>query len=272
MTLKVRHPNIDLSSGFKRHWYGDNLAVTHTFNALSWMFPKGEKFFIDALKSVAKNCDLSQNPKLAQEVKGFVSQELIHSHHHELYNKGLINQGFSNVVEPAIVALSAFTMKHLSSMTNLAFVAAYEHYTAILGDFLLKDPDILLPAQKELALVWGWHAVEETEHKAVCFDLYQFNGGGWLRRVWTFSLVSFSFSILFTWSYFNMLYRDRALRPSRIFKTIKEGSPFYWGRKGLVWHLIFHSVKYLSPKFHPWNHDNSADALRWVETYQKKFK
>ncbi|MDH5465153.1 MAG: metal-dependent hydrolase, partial [Thiovulaceae bacterium] len=193
MTLTVRNPDIDLSLGFDRHWYGGNLAVTHVFNALSMLFPQGEKFFIDATKVVASQTDLSNNPKLAKEIKSFVSQEVTHSHHHQVYNDTLEKQGFPNTIEPTIIWLNELSLRKLSPLTNLAFVSAYEHYTAILGDFILKKPELLEPAQKELALVWGWHCVEETEHKAVCFDLYKFAGGGWLRRVITFLNVSISF-------------------------------------------------------------------------------
>jgi len=61
-----------------------------------------------------------------------------------------------------------------------------------------------------MQLVWGWHAAEETEHKAVCFDLYRALGGGWLRRVLVLMLVTMNFSRLFWRLYLDMLRRTAA--------------------------------------------------------------
>jgi len=181
-------------------------------------------------------------------------------------------QGFENVVREIIDRLNKDARHYLSPLTNLAIVCGYEHYTAILGNFILRNPHVLKPASPDTALIWGWHAAEETEHKAVCFDLYQAAGGGWLRRVLAFLLVTFDFTLLFGRLYFSMLYRDGCLNPLRLFGTIVQYMQFFWGRSGVAWHLLWHGLRYYSPSFHPWNQDNRSELQAWLAINQTRLR
>jgi len=259
-----RVPQIDWSRGFERHWNGGNPAVTHVFNALSFLFPQGEKFFIDVARDVFRGITLGGNPELERAIKGFIAQESIHGNQHDQYNAVLEKQGFENVVHALIDRLNVLSRRYFSPLTNLAIVCGYEHYTAILGNFILSNPQILEPAPDDMALIWGWHSAEETEHKAVCFDLYKAAGGGWLRRVSVFLLVTLDFTFLFGRLYFSLLYRDHCLRPSRLFGTIRQSLKFFFGGSGVGWHLLWHGSRYLSPLFHPWQQDNRQKLEQWL--------
>lgn len=184
--IVTRVPQIDWAKGFKRHWNGGNPVVSHTFNALSFLFPQGEKYFIDVVREVAGQANLSSHPQLAGEIAAFVAQEAIHTRQHVQYNTALEQLGYRNVVHNYIERLVKWTRSRFSPLTNLAMVCAYEHYTAILGGFILNHPKVLAPAPAEMALIWGWHSAEETEHKAVCFDLYRAAGcGAWRHLPWS---------------------------------------------------------------------------------------
>ena len=263
-TITARIPQIDWNSGFDRHWHGGNAAVTHAFNALSILFPQAEKFFIEVAREVASDVALARDTELGKAVKGFIAQESLHARQHNQYNAVLRSQGFENVVHEFVLRLQIHAHRNLSPLTKLAVVCAYEHYTAILGNYILSNPRVLQPANAEMALVWGWHSAEETEHKAVCFDLYQTAGGGWLRRVATFLLVTLNFNLMFGRLYFSLLLRDGCLGPSRILKTIGQFLKFFFGGFGVGWHLLLHGARYLSPSFHPWNHDNRSKLQAWV--------
>ena len=73
----------------------------------------------------------------------------------------------------------------LSPMNRLAITVALEHFTAIMADELLRNPEYEKLMDPEHAKLWLWHAVEETEHKAVAFDVYRAVGGGYVRRAAT---------------------------------------------------------------------------------------
>jgi len=114
----------------------------------------------------------SLDSDLEQAVKDFITQESSHCYQHTHYNSILEKQGFKNVLQGFIDKLQKHSHRRLSPVTKLAIVCAYEHYTAILGNFVLNNSQILESAERDMVLFWGWHSAEETEYKAVCFDLY----------------------------------------------------------------------------------------------------
>ena len=270
-TLSARIPRVDWSRGFDRHWNGGNPAVTHAFNALSFLFPQAERFFIDVAREVVRGLD-ARDPELERAVKGFIAQEATHTHQHNRYNAVLEAQGFENVVHRFVQRLQERSHRDFSPLTKLAIVCGYEHYTAILGNFVLSNPRVLASAEPDMALIWGWHSAEETEHKAVCFDLYRAAGGGWLRRGLAFLLVTLDFNLLFGRLYLSLLYRDGCLKPSRLAKTLWQSSSFFFGPSGIAWHLLGHGVRYLSPRFHPWDQDNRSKLHAWLSANQDRLR
>ena len=63
--------------------------------------------------------------------------------------------------------------ENLSPLARLAATVALEHLTAILAAALLDGRSgSLAGADPRVAELWRWHAVEETEHKSVAFDVY----------------------------------------------------------------------------------------------------
>ncbi len=271
-SLIARIPKVDWSHGFDRHWNGGNAAVTHAFNALSFLFPQAEQFFIGVAREMVSGLDLSNNPDLAKAVSGFIAQESIHSHQHHQYNVVLQQQGFENVAHDVVLRLQRQAHKNFSPLTKLAIVCAYEHYTAILGNYILNNPQVLEPASPDMALVWGWHSAEETEHKAVCFDLYRAAGGGWLRRVMVFLPVTLNFNLMFGRMYFSLLQRDGCMKPSRLFNTIGQSLKWFFGRSGIGWHLIGYGIRYCAPGFHPWDQDNRSTLRAWLSVNDTRLR
>ena len=271
-TITARVPQVDWSKGFDRHWNGGDPAVTHAFNALSFLFPQAEKFFIEVAREVVRSIATDDNPELQHRVKGFIAQESIHSNQHDQYNAVLEKQGFNNVVHELVDRLQERSRRDFSPLTKLAIVCGYEHYTAILGNLILSNPQVLEPASPDMALIWGWHSAEETEHKAVCFDLYRAAGGGWLRRVLVFLPVTLNLTLMFGRLYFSLLHRDGRLMPSRLFGTIGQSLTFFFGGPGVAWHLLGHGFRYLSPLFHPWNQDNRRKLQAWLAINQTRLR
>lgn len=264
----TRVPDIDWNEGFERHWFDGNPVVTHAFNALSLFFPQAERFFIETAREMTRDTALKFEPALTQAVQHFVTQEATHTVQHKKYNAILAQQGFLNVAHDAADKRQGLYKKHFSPLTKLAIVCGYEHFTAILGHFALSNPDLLKTAAPKMALIWGWHAAEETEHKAVCFDLYNAASGGWLRRGLAFVLASVDFFSLFGLNYFHLLRRDGCLGVRQLPKSILQFSRFFFGRRGVAWPLIGYGVRYLSPWFHPWHLNNQDKLQTWLTSNQ----
>ena len=77
-------------------------------------------------------------------------------------------------------------------------IAAIEHYTAFLGDWVLNagalDAKGADPAMLDLL---RWHGAEEVEHRSVAFDLFVHLDGGYRRRVRTWA-TAFT-ALVFLW-------------------------------------------------------------------------
>lgn len=258
-TLTVRKIEVDLSQGFGRHWNGGDAYRTQLFNALSMSFPLGEQVFIDAVRAVPQECLL--DPVLRAEVKDFIGQEATHRHVHVQYNKELERQGLPYTREAA-TKRRIRRIDCLSVTSRLAITCALEHYTAMLADGVLRHPHWLAGAEPHMHTVWSWHAVEETEHKGVAYDAYLAAGGGYWRRVLWYAYVSLIFAFeTFLQTVFN-LHGDGQLFKAR---TWVSALKLWFGRKGLASHLARPTLDYLSPSFHPWQHDNRQLIESWLD-------
>ena len=66
-----------------RLWHGGRVEATAIYNALSTTFPAGEAFFVESVRAFRPGTP----PQLAAQIKGFTTQEAIHSREHDAFNK-----------------------------------------------------------------------------------------------------------------------------------------------------------------------------------------
>jgi hypothetical protein len=76
-------------------------------------------------------------------------------------------------------------------LERVSMVAALEHYTAILGEWILDTPQLDAIGTDPVMLdLIRWHGAEEVEHKAVAFDTMKHLRAGYWRQVRTQLLVT----------------------------------------------------------------------------------
>lgn len=234
-----------------RYWADNDPVLSHFLNALSLSFPDGEQFFVDSVRHFR---DVVKDEQRQREISGFIGQEAMHSLEHKSFNAMLAAQGYDALTEKAIgVAKYLIKMgqREYSPRTLLAMTAGLEHITAILANAILKNPELLEKMDESVRPLWLWHAIEETEHKAVAFDLYQDVSGDYAMRVRAFlsgSLGLGIFASVFTWRFLKQdgLHRKpwKLVRGSlTLGKLLAATLPDY--------------LDYLRPNFHPWDDDNS---------------
>src|SRR5213592_2529280 len=73
-----------------RLWHGGRVEATAIYNALSATFPIGETYFVESVRAFRDGAP----PKLAEEIKGFTTQEAIHSREHDAFNKRAAQAGY----------------------------------------------------------------------------------------------------------------------------------------------------------------------------------
>jgi predicted metal-dependent hydrolase len=139
-------------------------------------FPVGEEFFIDSVRNGLAGPAARTAGAVPHRGAGFRRAEATHRRLHSLYNAHLEKLGLVNAWEGR-ARKRLQQMEGLHARHWLGITAANEHFTAILADFMLNNPDLLGEQDPRLATLWLWHSAEESEHKSTAFDLYQALGG-----------------------------------------------------------------------------------------------
>jgi len=170
--------------------------------AMQALFPEGERLFIDSARDVRDEIlkDGGEIPKeLEQSIKDFIRQEAYHGTHHDKINQYMVKRGFKHIKE-----IDAFAKErrkrmreNMSPKRRLAITIAGEHYTAILARKELHNDtfeyDHMIPEVRKLIM---YHAMEEIEHKGVCYDLYEQARGGYFTRMIGYGLFSIGFMLM----------------------------------------------------------------------------
>ncbi len=249
----VRRLLVDLELPFARDWCGDPF-LTALFDALSMSFPVGEQFFIDSVRAGLERLPAECSAEFAARTRGFIGQEATHRRIHSLFNEQLQRQGLVNAwAKRALVRIG--WLADADRRHWLAATAAYEHFTAILAQWLLRNPHVLDGAEPRLRTMWLWHSAEETEHRSVAFDLYHAIGGDrrwrlkWFRRATTFFLGDVTRQTV------SNLRRSGTLWQWR---TWRSAAHHLLGRGGLVRETFGPWREYFRADFHP---DRRPDTL-----------
>lgn len=238
-------------------WHRDGLNVSQFLNTMSLFFPVGERFFID---SVRQYRDVVQDEELKKAVTAFIGQEAMHGREHDEYNGFVADAGVPIEAQERLVTGLLKTLQKTSpDAFQLAVTVALEHLTAILADGLLSLPEILDGAEPGYKALWSWHALEETEHKAVAFDVYRLAMGddnkiaAYALRSGTLVVATGVFFALFLPFYLHNVRIKGGLFDLAGWRAVYRHS---LGRKGIFRYTARAWLDWFRPGFHPWDHDN----------------
>lgn len=239
-------------------WHKLGPHMSQFMNTLSLFFPAGERLFIDAVRAFR---DEIPDPDLRKAANAFISQEAMHSREHAQYNRLMDEAGLpASRLDQLVTQNLEWFKKHGSREDLLAETIALEHFTALLGGFLLDHPEIIEGSQEDYRRMWEWHAMEEVEHKAVCFDVWEKCVGRGPRAYLHRSVGMLRATVLF-WTnvvrfYLRMTEASEACRQEgwrghlTVLNTLL-GSPGILRRQFPAW------LEFFKYSFHPWQQDNS---------------
>ncbi len=242
------------------HYYFGNDPFCSTFlTALSSLFPHGEAFFV---QSVRYYRDQINDPLMKAQVAGFIGQEAMHSKEHIAFNDMITRQGLPvDRLHHDVGILLDTAQKILPRTMQLAATVCLEHYTAIIAEMLLRDPEVQQRFSEESRTLWLWHAVEENEHKNVAFDVFQNVSGSYAWRAGTMIPTTIIFFAVAFWFHARLLAHDRSLFNLRAnWNSFK----YLWGgRKGIFSRLLPQYLDFFRPDFHPSQHATDALLNEW---------
>ena len=244
-----------------KHFAADgDIVMSHVLAVLSSVFPDGEDYFV---RSVEAGRAGVSDPRLREAVEGFVGQESMHGREHRVLNDRLAELGYPTRAIGAYVRWLFTARERIRNVRlHLAFTAALEHYTATLAETLLTDPDARAVVGHEgVRYLLMWHALEEAEHKAVAFDVYQQAGGGEGMRMATMWLTHLTFVLETSiWTMISLAQDPAARRhPGRVLRSAWElrRSPFTRPR------AVRQLLQYTTRGFHPNDRDTTELIARW---------
>lgn len=258
-SFPVRRMDFDFSRS-PQYGYADNPLASCFWLVLQALFPDGEQFFIDSVRSVREKIE---DPQLQRDISAFIGQEAMHGRAHREANAALLKVHGIDVVSTerrTKQLMALFTRLH-TPMQRLAMTAGAEHLTSTIARFLLRHPDYLAgfrdPVLRRLVM---WHALEEREHRAVAYDVYQQAGGGYWTRATMFPWFMGLLAPFVTYDIVKLMLRHGGFRDRH---ALRLGFASLLGRKGLLQKIGPGLRDYFRRDFHPRDDDQSALEAEW---------
>lgn len=249
----------------RRHYFANSPIMSHLLTALSSTFPIGEQFFVHSVRNVR---DKVKDEKLQAQIAAFIGQEAMHSKAHAEFNDAWRSDDYNLDRFQAWLARKDQYVKNLHPKIQLAITCAFEHFTALLGGYILRHPEVLSTLDDDAVKLWVWHAIEEIEHRAVAFDVYQAVYGDDKIRRMIMRSVTTGFASLTLYSATKLFMQDRK-------KSLPKIGGNVFGLYLLAKMLIQMFPEYLSyyqKDFHPADIDYSKIVQYWkgrlAEDYQ----
>ncbi|MFE5139101.1 metal-dependent hydrolase [Streptomyces fagopyri] len=256
------------------HWIPGDPFATHTINVLHLLLPAGERWFVHVYRQVLPHI---RDERLREDVIGFIGQEAMHSQAHDEVLPHLGELGLDPTPYTAQVdwlfekllgdrTLPPGRARRWWLMERVAIIAAIEHYTAFLGDWVLNAEELdRRGADPTMLDLLRWHGAEEVEHRSVAFDLFMHVDGGYRRRVRTWA-TAFT-ALVFLWQRGARFFMENDPTPAAGRASFKD---FYLGgQQGVLpstGDLLKSVPRYLSRSYHPSQEASTAQAIAYLAT------
>ncbi|HJE57112.1 MAG TPA: metal-dependent hydrolase [Nocardiopsis listeri] len=274
LVLHARDVHFDWSE-LDLHWIPGEPFATHVINVLHLLLPEGERWFVEVFKQAVPHIT---DDELRQQVLGFIGQEAVHAEAHA----GVLDHMEAHGLDPRpyveqIAWLFRVVLgdRNLSDArefawlrTRLAVIAGIEHYTAVLGQWVLDARKLdQVGTDPTMLDLLRWHGAEEVEHRAVAFDLYMHVDGGYTRRALAMGVAAVALASLWVRGVGFLVANDpylkgriNGVRP-RVSWALRDG------RRGLIPHLgrLARAIPdYLRRRYHPSQHGSTSQAVAYL--------
>lgn len=258
--IQPRKMDFEFDPALPRYWFAGDQFKTLLLTALSCTFPEGERFFVRSVRHYQKQLT---DPLLKEQVKGFIGQEAHHGNEHEAFNAFMEERGVpTKKVSDFVLDGLKMQGKWLSPERQLAKTCALEHFTAMLAELILEHPDFLEGMDDRMLPLWLWHAVEESEHKSVAFDVYQNQVDNYWVRTSEMAITTVEFIGFTIFHYFQL---RAGMDDKRDLRSVARGLNWLVGKPGWLRRLGPSYLAYFKRDFHPSKRDSSALREKGLE-------
>ncbi|MDH4459167.1 MAG: metal-dependent hydrolase [Nevskia sp.] len=243
-------------------WSRTKPAFSVFLNALAMHVPHFERYLVVSLR---KARELVTDPTLKRDITAIIGQEANHSHNLTAFNQHL--RARYPDVAPIDDASVAWFSKHAAEddmKQRLGFTAGYETFTFLAGMIILQNHDRwFADADPLMKAVWVWHQVEEIEHGAVAFEVWEHLYGEheWYRK-WMVLKAALHIATETMRIYPRMARREGWLRsPWQAVKTLAFGGE-------MLGRLFIAALPVFKRSYHPRKHpiattEQNAIQIAW---------
>ena len=134
----------------RRHYFANSPVMSHLLTALSSTFPIGEQFFVHSVRNVR---DQVTDAQLQAQIAAFIGQEAMHSKAHMEFNQAWRHEDYNLDRFQDWLARKDHHVKNLHPKIQLAITCAFEHFTALLGGYILRHPEILASSDEDTGYI-----------------------------------------------------------------------------------------------------------------------
>jgi len=261
--ITVRRPGIRHDGPTPKHFVADDPMRSHIAAMLSAVFPEGEDFFVRSVRAYRDRID---DPELAKQVKAFIGQEAVHGREHREFNEHLASLGYPTQGVDRLTKRGLALLHRVAPKAHqLAVTAALEHYTASLAEVILRDDAARAEFRTEEARqLFTWHAIEESEHKSVAYDVFQHVCGKHHVRVGTMWAVHVGFFVAMASAVAFSVAKDPKAWPKLPRSILRlRTHPFFQPA------LLRKLRDYDRRDFHPDDHDTAELLAEWRRRYDE---
>ena len=181
--IPIRHMKFDFDPKLldPKFYMNAELASAY-FASLSIFLTRGEDLVIDTARY---HRDFITDPLLKQRVTSLIGQEAIHSKMHEELNDAFLELDLPVKLFRFLAGyVFEYGFERLPQPMKLSLMAAIEHFTAVLAEYMMNHEEIFFRSQDEKQrAIWMWHMLEESEHKDIAFDVYQTLSNNYALRI-----------------------------------------------------------------------------------------
>lgn len=272
--LQARNVSFDWESLRLHYVDGDPLA-THLLNVMHLLLPEGEEWFVRTFKEALP---LIHDESLREDVIGFIGQEAMHAQAHTGVHDQLRQHGID--VDPFVDQMKFLFGRSLgnrqghgrnSLVERLSLIAAVEHLTAFLGDWVLNAEELdradVDPTMLDLL---RWHGAEEVEHRAVAYEVMRYFDVRHARRIRTYIVIAPTLVYFWVRGVRYLMHHDPSLAhlppkerqaSFRDFRRVAARGLFPTPKK--MWKA---SLRYFRRDYHPSQEGSTAQAVSYLAT------
>jgi hypothetical protein len=252
-------------------WIPGEPVASHIIDVLHLLLPAGERWFVHVYKQALP---LIEDEQLRADLKGFMGQEAVHSRAHaavldHLKANGLNPDPYTRRIDWLFTKLLGdkpflpFTQRRWL-LERIAIIAAIEHFTAVLGAWIIDSPALDAAGSDATMLdLLRWHGAEEVEHRSVAFDVFRELSGSWFSRIFSMLVSAAAMSWLWRRGMRFLCAADPTyVGPAPKFSDFRRAA-----KKGLLPTpslLAFAIPRYCSRNYHPSQEANTQDALDYL--------